>query len=264
MHQDDIDKLQEGDAYFATTLAKGLLLLRAFAPSGGWLGNKILVERTGLTKPTVTRLAKTLTQLGYLRHSAERGKYCLDAAVLELVNPFLSQLAVRQVARPLMQSLADDVHGAVSLGVARATDMIFIESCVDIRAENARPDVGTTRPMATTAMGRAFLAAAGDARRLGLYEQLQRLAPDQWPAWRAVLEAERARYRRDGFTVSLGDNDRALHAVGVAIEVPGQDLPMAFNCVIAPGRLSSGQLEGDIGPRLAALARTVTTGITAD
>ena len=113
MHQDDIDKLQEGDAYFATTLAKGLLLLRAFAPSGGWLGNK---------------------------------------AVLELVNPFLSQLAVRQVARPLMQSLADDVHGAVSLGVARATDMIFIESCVDIRAENARPDVGTTRPMATTAM----------------------------------------------------------------------------------------------------------------
>ena len=75
MHQDDIDRLQEGDSYFATTLAKGLLLLRAFAPSGGWLGNKTLVERTGLTKPTVTRLAKTLTQLGYLRHRSERGKY---------------------------------------------------------------------------------------------------------------------------------------------------------------------------------------------
>jgi DNA-binding IclR family transcriptional regulator len=81
---------------------------------------------------------------------------------------------------------------------------------------------------------------------------------------RGVLEAERARYRRDGFTLSLGDNDRALHAVGVAIEVPGQDLPMAFNCVIAPGRLSSGQLEGEVGPRLAALARAVTCGMTAD
>ena len=264
MHQDDIDRLHENDSYFATTLAKGLLLLRAFAPSGGWLGNKTLVERTGLTKPTVTRLAKTLTQLGYLRHSAERGKYCLDAAVLELINPFLSQLTVRRVARPLMQRLADDVHGAVSLGVARATEMIFIESCIDIRAETARPDVGTTRPMASTAMGRAFLAAVGDARRLGLYEQLQRAAPQHWPVLRGVLEAERTRYLRDGFTVSLGDDGRRLHAVGVAIDVPGQDLPMAFNCVIAPARLTPGQLEREIGPRLAALARAVTAGMVAD
>jgi DNA-binding IclR family transcriptional regulator len=264
VHQDDIDRLHAGDAYFATTLAKGLLLLRAFAPSGGWLGNKTLVERTGLTKPTVTRLAKTLTQLGYLRHSPERGKYCLDVAVLELVNPFLSQLAVRRVARPLMQGLADEVHGAVSLGAASGIDMIFIESCIDMRGENARPDVGTTRPMASTAMGRAFLAAVGDARRLRLYEQLRHVAPDQWPALSRTLEAERARYLRDGFTVSLGDNDRTLHAVGVAIEVPGQELPMAFNCVIAPSRLAAGELTGEIGPRLAALARAVTAGLVAD
>ena len=184
--------------------------------------------------------------------------------MLELVNPFLSQLTVRQVARPLMQRLADDVHGAVSLGVARGTDMIFIESCVDIRAENARPDVGTTRPMASTAMGRAFLATVGDGRRLGLYEQLQRHAPDRWPALRAVLEAERARYLRDAFTVSLGDDGLTLHAVGVAIEVPGQDLPMAFNCVIAPSRLASGQLEREIGPRLAALAVAVSAGMAPD
>jgi len=38
---------------------------------------------------------------------------------------------------------------------------------------------------------------------------------------------------------------------------------MAFNCVIAPARLSAGQLEGEIGPRLAALARSVTAGMAA-
>jgi DNA-binding IclR family transcriptional regulator len=261
VQQDDIDRLQEGDSYFATTLAKGLLLLRAFAPSGGWLGNKTLVERTGLTKPTVTRLAKTLTQLGYLRHSPELGKYCLDAAVLELVNPFLSQLEVRKLARPLMQALADEVKGAVSLGVARETDIIFIESCVDIHGENARPDVGATRSMAHTSIGRAFLSLIPDVRRLALYERFRAHDPEGWPALRQVLETERARHRAHGFTVSHGVPGFAWRAVGAALEVPGQDLPMAFNCVIAHHQLKGDELETRIGPRLAALAREVSRRI---
>lgn len=261
MPRDDIDALHDADPYFATTLARGLLLLRAFAPGGGWLGNKALVERTGLPKPTVTRLAKTLTRLGYLRHADSPSRYCLDAGVLELVNPYLSQLAVRRIARPLMQRLAGDVHGAVSLGIARDTQMVFIESCIDARAETARPDLGTTRDLGTTAMGRAFLAALDEPRRLGFYERLRASGRPDWPALRKRIEEERQRYAKRGFTMSLGENRRGLFSVGAALAVPDHELPMAFNCVIAESRLKPGQLERDIGPRLVALVHSVSAAL---
>jgi len=55
----------EGDRQFATTLARGLEVLRCFTPLEPLLGNKEISVRTGLPKPTVSRLTYTLTKLGY-------------------------------------------------------------------------------------------------------------------------------------------------------------------------------------------------------
>lgn len=52
----------------ARTLSKGFELLRSFRPGEQYLGNKELAERTGLSKPTVSRLTGVLVQLGYLRY----------------------------------------------------------------------------------------------------------------------------------------------------------------------------------------------------
>jgi hypothetical protein len=63
----------EGDRQFATTLARGLEVLRCFTPLEPLLGNKEISVRTGLPKPTVSRLTYTLTKLGYLRHNIRLG-----------------------------------------------------------------------------------------------------------------------------------------------------------------------------------------------
>src|SRR5882762_7276525 len=97
----------EGDRQFATTLARGLEVLRCFTPLEPLLGNKEISVRTGLPKPTVSRLTYTLTKLGYLRHNMRLGKYQLGSAVLSIGYPLLASMNVRQVARPLMKELAD-------------------------------------------------------------------------------------------------------------------------------------------------------------
>ena len=56
------------DRKFVTALARGLEVLRVFTPTEGLLGNGEIAERTGLPKPTVSRLTYTLTKLGYLSH----------------------------------------------------------------------------------------------------------------------------------------------------------------------------------------------------
>ncbi|MDH3232081.1 MAG: helix-turn-helix domain-containing protein, partial [Alphaproteobacteria bacterium] len=53
------------DRQFVTALARGLEVLRAFQ-EGGPLGNQEIARRTGLPKPTVSRLTHTLKQLGYI------------------------------------------------------------------------------------------------------------------------------------------------------------------------------------------------------
>src|SRR4029078_12081421 len=109
----------EGDRQFATTLARGLEVLRCFTPLEPLLGNKEISVRTGLPKPTVSRLTYTPTKLVYLRHNMRLGKYQLGSAVLSIGYPLLASMNVRQVARPLLKELADYCNGSVSSGRAR-------------------------------------------------------------------------------------------------------------------------------------------------
>src|SRR2546429_5157343 len=107
----------EGDPQFATTLSRGLEVLRCFTPLEPLLGNKEISVRTGLPKPTVSRLTYTLTKLGYLRHNMRLGKYQLGSAVLSIGYPLLASMNVRQEARPLMKELPHSCNGPGSLGV---------------------------------------------------------------------------------------------------------------------------------------------------
>src|ERR1700758_1521729 len=101
---------------FVVALARGLDLLRAFRPGETLLGNRDFVERTGLPKATVNRLAYTLTTLGYLRFDEPAGKYALDTGVLSLGFTLLAGSDTLELARPHMRSLAREIGAAASLG----------------------------------------------------------------------------------------------------------------------------------------------------
>ena len=255
----EINRLQEADPYFASTLAKGMLLLRAFGEGGGWLGNKTLVERTGLSKPTVTRLARTLVQLGYLRHAPQRGKYALDAGLLELVNPYLSKVRVRRLARPLMQQLAEEIRGSVYLAVASDLQMVYIESCVELNAVTARADIGSSRAMHDSSMGRAYLATIGDVRRLELYQRLRHRAGVGWAALRDDLEASRAELLSRGFTAyrSRSPNGMLWLGVSVPLELPEQDSPMVFTAVVERTDADTSARAQTMGQRLSQMVHEV-------
>src|SRR2546423_11863094 len=72
----------QADRKFVSALARGLEVLRAFTPAEGLLGNGEIAERTGLPKPTVSRLTYTLTKLGYLSHVEPLAQYQLPPAAL--------------------------------------------------------------------------------------------------------------------------------------------------------------------------------------
>ena len=172
----------EKDPQFAYTLAKGLEVLRAFDPASPALGNREIAERTGIGRPTVVRLTRTLALLGYLKYHEPTARYRLAAPVLSFGYPLLCQLGVRQLARPHMQELADFARGAVSLAMRGGDQLVLIETCVDKSAPSARPDVGATRQFEDTSLGHTYYSATSEAERAQMHQLLEARDPAQWPA----------------------------------------------------------------------------------
>ena len=118
----------EGDKQFATTLARGLEILRCFTPEAAVLGNKDLAALTGLPKPTISRFTYTLSRLGYLKADHISSKYQLGPAVVALAHPLLATITLRQIARAPMKEFADYAGGSVSLGVRDRLNIVYVET----------------------------------------------------------------------------------------------------------------------------------------
>lgn len=248
----------EGDRQFATTLARGLELLRCFSPTDVILGNRDLSQRLGLPPATVSRLTYTLMCMGYLAPAGPYGKYRLGSAVLSLGYPVLEQFPIRRKARPLMTDLAQEVSGTVSMGIRDRLSMVYIEA-VRASAQKVYPlDIGTTHSLAGTAMGRACLMACLPAERESLLNQLRILAPDEWERYGVELMRNLAQYARYGCCVSIGEVHPDVQAVAVPLGRIDQGEPAALNCSFQGRPLSEAWLREKIAPRLQALCRAIS------
>lgn len=262
MNESDEGRTEEGhDRQFVVALSRGLDVLRCFRANDAMLGNQEIAARTGLPKPTVSRLTYTLTKLGYLTYIDRYAKYQLGTAVLSLGYTALAGMDIREVARPLMQELADYSDVAVSLGSHDQTSMIYIESCRGKGALTIRLQVGSRIPVATTAMGRAYLAALPETDRNRILDEVRKRHPDDWPRIRMGLDRALRDYASRGFTMSVGDWQGDVHAVGVAMTNPVNGAVLALNCGGAAFLLPRERLEDDLGPRLVAVARKIEAAL---
>ncbi|KND55445.1 Transcriptional regulator, IclR family [Candidatus Paraburkholderia kirkii] len=237
---------------FVVALARGLDLLRAFRPGETLLGNRDLVERTGLPKATVNRLAYTLTTLGYLRFDEPAGKYALDTGVLSLGFTLLAGTDTLELARPHMRALAREIGAAVSLGCRDGLDMIYLET---IRSETALTlglAPGSRLSMLTSSMGRAYLAVQEPAAREALFDELGKTEDAA-----RVASARRAidDFARDGCCCY---SFREWHDDVNAIAAPFRDLRNGRWLVLSSSGPASSMSEAffreTIGPKLKALA----------
>ena len=231
-----------GDRKFITALARGLEVLRAFTPSEGLLGNGEIAERTGLPKPTVSRLTYTLTKLGYLAHVERLAKYQLAPAALALGYTALANIRIRQLARTQMQELADYAGAVVALGTRDRLDLIYVELARSKHGAMLRLNQGSRLPIANTAMGRALIAGMPEAERTWLLGYIKRQEGKNWPKIKAGIERAIRDYETRGFVLSLGDWERDINAVGVPLT--GARRLRRLSRSIAARRRSSSRASG--------------------
>ncbi|VCU71765.1 Pca regulon regulatory protein [Pigmentiphaga humi] len=248
----------EFDKQFATTLARGLELLRCFSPQRPTLSNGELSALTGLSRPTVSRFTYTLMKLGYLTQERRSGNYELGTAVVALGYPLLANLALRQAARPAMTKLAEQLEGSVSLGLRDRLNIVYLETSRGRSTlSNRVSDIGMSHPIVATAIGRAYLCACTPEERSALINECKVKTPELWKCHEAAVNESIAGFGTRRFCVSLGDLRPDIHAVAVPLRrTPNAEIAV-FNCVVQAFQLRAGELENDLGPRLLAMVQSL-------
>ncbi len=200
------------------------------------LGNAELAERTGLPRPTVSRLTRSLVDAGFLAYDHESRGYRLTVTVLSLAQAFRYDVPVIDVAVPLMKKVAEGEKINVSLAVADQSEMVYLESVRESRrGVFRRAEQGSRFPMELTAGGRAYLCGLSGAQRDGVLKTLAARHERDWPRIRREIDEAGRRIARDGYCIAswqpgltvvaapLVAPDRSLYSVSIGFHSgPGQ------------------------------------------
>jgi DNA-binding IclR family transcriptional regulator len=156
-----------------------------------------IVRATGLTRPTVHRLAHVLIEEGLIERNPRFGRYALGGQVQELALARPQPTALQRAAEPHLAEIAARLGDTLFLTVRTGLDTLCLA-----RRTGSYPvqvfsiEVGARRPLGVSSAGIAILATlpAAEVRRIAL-ANAPRLA-----SWRtdpaAVLAQVRAARRR--------------------------------------------------------------------
>lgn len=146
------------------SLAKGFRVLEALSSEKGELTLSEIAAAADLDPGTTFRMLNTLVDLGYVSRLPESRRFTLTLKILDLGFHAIARRDVRNLVRPVLRSLVNDVSEAASFAVLDGADVLYIER---VRAGMARLGVdiriGTTVPVARTAIGQTILAMLSPA-----------------------------------------------------------------------------------------------------
>lgn len=244
---------------FVNALARGLSILRSFRAEDRVLGTQEIARRAGLPKATASRLAQTLTELGYLRFVPEVGKYALSSEVLTLGYATLGRSGIAEIARPFLDELASSGEFASALSVRDGLDMMFVELVRRPQAIMLNLQMGSRVPIHLTAPGRAWLMAASADERKAVFDALAARHGTAWPAQRTAVDAALARAAQCGYAASIGEWRPEHNAIATGLRDPVTQDIYVFSIGGLASILTRTRLEQELGPRILMAAQTIAS-----
>ncbi|KJZ18433.1 IclR family transcriptional regulator [Loktanella sp. S4079] len=224
---------EETDRRYASTLAKGLQVLRAFSQKDASLGNREIARRTGLHSSTVSRMTYTLTKHGFLVQLQPSESFRLGPAAIALGYTAREGFSFLSLADPIMQELADDISALVAVGVQDGEAVMLAR----VWRPRGRPAIwlqeGHRLPLDHSAPGRAIKATTAASPE----------DSDQTVADRQSLIIK-------GYVTSLGGWNAEVNACAVPFVPDQTGLPFAFLCGAGMDEMPKERIHEEIGPKL--------------
>lgn len=227
---------------------KALLTLDALARAGaGGASLARLAAEVGANRSTLHRTLAALRHRGYAEQD-DAGAYRLGPAVLALSTAYLAEDNLPALLQPALETLRDEVDELVHLGVLAGTEVVYLDKVEPQRPLRVWSAVGRRIPAATTALGRALLAAspADDADLARFVAAAGAASPDPGTTAGTTrgTTTERLRTALDdarahGYAAETEENEPGIACVAVALLRAGR--PVAAVSITAPVERMTGR-----------------------
>lgn len=135
--------------------------------------------------------------------------------------------------------------------------MVYLETCHGHGPLIIRLDTGSRLPIATSAIGRAWLCGLTDERRQQVLQELASEYGNDWPRYEAGIQQSFKDYAQYGFCLSEQDWQRDISAVAMPLILEDGAEVMAINCGGSSLRLDHDRLVNNLGPRLKEVANQI-------
>jgi len=239
------------------SLERGLMLLRAFRLGRSSLTNADLAERAGLPRPTVSRLARSLVDAGFLAYDIHGRVYRLTAVFLNLARVFRDDVPALDLALPLMKAVAEGESINVGLAVPDQYEMVYLESVRKSRRGVLRRIVpGSRTPMEATSLGRSYLYTLEKAARQKILRQIAARYTHGWDEMEAQIGEAFAALATQGYCVAAWQP--GMVAMATPLIAPDQSryaLNLSFSSTDPEG---NDALVARYAPKLLQLAKDIT------
>jgi DNA-binding IclR family transcriptional regulator len=247
------------DCELINSLARGLLVLSAFAPEDDLLGNKDIAGRTGIPKASVSRLTDTLVKLSFLEQDQQTGLYRLGRATLALGLTARRTRTLPTIAQPFIERFAIE-HGVhVELGTL---DGLEVRARILISGQphdGVQLALGADFALDDTALGLASLCGLSSESRAKVLARLRTMRGARWPASAKRIEAALAQYASEGYCTLLGEWQGLTNAVAAPLSIHDGEEPLSICCVGRAATLTPDRLY-DLVPYFMGLIGTIQAG----
>ncbi|WP_314059640.1 IclR family transcriptional regulator [uncultured Vagococcus sp.] len=124
---------------------------------------KDIASATDMTTSTTLKILDTLLMIGYVTREKESKEYSLGPSLVRYANKYINDSILVKVATPLLEALQEQVDETIHLGIYSGNEVMYL-SKLEPKKQSIymTSKVGNTRPLYSSAMGKAILATFSD------------------------------------------------------------------------------------------------------
>ncbi len=174
---EDMKKTGKAPSWHSKSLARGLLVIRAFEAGSPVMRPTDVAKRTGLNRAAARRYMLTLKELGYL--GSDDDHFFLEPKVLDLGYAYMASMQIDRLVQPFLNKLASQTGESSSFAVLHDNEALFVARASSDSILQIAVSIGGRVPAYATSLGHALLSGLPDDALNRYFKWLQAHPPSR-------------------------------------------------------------------------------------
>jgi DNA-binding IclR family transcriptional regulator len=244
--------------YQVQVLDRALAILDTLSAEGPDLSLGEISEKLGLHKSTAHRLIMVLERHKLIERNSVNGRYRLGLKLFELGTRAVSQLDLRERARPFLERLVLETSETVHLCILDDSEVVYLDKVEPTRSVRMATSVGRRNPAHCTAVGKAIMAYLSDAQvEVIVRKQGLRAMTANTITSFVELKKELSAIRERGYAIDNEEIEEGVRCVGCVVRNFSGE-PLAAISVSAPAFRLTKEKVKSLSPPVVAAANALS------